>query len=78
MFKIEITDEDGRQLQVSKRNFLYFKKADGTERYWEWEHIRGVPKISNSSSVRQKIFWIMPKNCCRIKPCHACAEVPER
>ncbi|MGB5984093.1 MAG: hypothetical protein WBG37_02230 [Desulfobacterales bacterium] len=41
MFKIEIAADDGRQLKISKENFLYFMNAEGTDSYWEWEHIRG-------------------------------------
>lgn len=42
MFKIEIHAEDGRELRMSKGHFIYFKDAEGTESYWEWEHIAGI------------------------------------
>lgn len=41
MFKIEIQADDGRELKMSKDNFIYFRGADGKDTYWEWEHIAG-------------------------------------
>ena len=41
MFNIEIKADDGRELKIAKDNFIYFKYADGTDTFWEWEHIRG-------------------------------------
>ncbi len=41
MFKIEIKTDDGRELKISKENFIYFKFADGTDTFWEWEHVAG-------------------------------------
>ncbi|MGA6925522.1 MAG: hypothetical protein WBY88_07565 [Desulfosarcina sp.] len=40
MFKIEIQSDDGRELKISRDNFVYFKAADGRDTFWEWEHIR--------------------------------------
>ena len=39
MFKIEIHTEDGRELKMSKGDFIYFKDVDGIDTFWEWEKI---------------------------------------
>jgi hypothetical protein len=44
MFKIEIQADDGRELKVSRDNFIYYRDAEGRDSYWEWEHIRGKAK----------------------------------
>lgn len=41
MFKIEIQADDGRELKMTRDNFIYFKFADGTDTFWEWEHVAG-------------------------------------
>jgi hypothetical protein len=33
MFKIEIRAEDGRELKMTKDNFIYYKFADGTDTF---------------------------------------------
>ena len=45
MFKIEIRAEDGRELKMTKDNFIYYKFADGTDTFWEWEHIAGKADV---------------------------------
>jgi hypothetical protein len=37
MFKISISTDDGRVLQISRMNYLYYKDACGMEYYWDWE-----------------------------------------
>lgn len=37
MFKISISTDDGRVLQISRMNYLYYKDACGMEYYWAWE-----------------------------------------
>ena len=39
MFTIEIQDEAGRTLKMSRDNFIYYKGADGKDSFWEWEHL---------------------------------------
>jgi hypothetical protein len=39
MFKIEIHLDDGRELKMSKGDFIYYKDTDGIDTYWEWEKI---------------------------------------
>ena len=39
MFKIEIHAPDGRELKMSQGDFIYYKDAQGTDTYWEWEKI---------------------------------------
>lgn len=39
MFKIEIKDENGRELKMAKDNYIYYRGADGKDSFWEWEHI---------------------------------------
>ena len=39
MFKIEIHAADGRELQMSQGDFIYYKDADGVDTFWEWEKI---------------------------------------
>lgn len=41
MFKIEINADDGRELKMSKDNFIYYRDAEGNDSFWEWEHIAG-------------------------------------
>lgn len=45
MIKIEIQRADGRELKVSRENFIYFKGADGRDTFWEWEHIGGKGEV---------------------------------
>jgi hypothetical protein len=44
MIKFEIQTDDGRELKVSKNNFIYYRDTEGTDTYWEWEHIQGKEK----------------------------------
>ncbi|MFO7965873.1 MAG: hypothetical protein R6U50_18245 [Desulfobacterales bacterium] len=44
MAKIEIKCDDGREIQISRGNYVFYKEADGKEHFWEWSHFSGREK----------------------------------
>lgn len=56
MFKIEIESDDGRKLDISKDNYIYFKDSAGEETYWEWEHLHGKAQDFNPIFAEARSF----------------------